>query len=116
LILSSVYAAIRRGEGTELDENVVTAAEMVRAMRLYHVLRDEDRMMSEAAAGQAPPRYDPAVGYPTADIAGGTGSPAAAQQPAPLAPPSTGAADAPERSDTPTVTTLAVDHKSSRAG
>ncbi len=48
LILSGVHAAIRRNEGTELDENSVTAAEMMRAMRLYHVLREEDRALTAA--------------------------------------------------------------------
>lgn len=43
LILAGVQAAIRREEGEELEEHGMTAGELMRAMRIYHRLREEDR-------------------------------------------------------------------------
>ncbi|MEW5422378.1 hypothetical protein [Amorphus sp. 3PC139-8] len=65
LILAGVQAAIRREEGEELEEHGMTAGELMRAMRIYHRLREEDRdidagrPVEEAPGAPATPGDDP---------------------------------------------------------
>jgi len=57
LILAGVQSAIRREEGEELEEHSMTAGELMRAMRLYHRMRDEEREIEAGipeGAGPAP--------------------------------------------------------------
>ena len=42
LIMIGVQSAIRRAEGEELDEHFVTAHDLIRAMRVYHIMRQEE--------------------------------------------------------------------------
>lgn len=60
LILIGVQSAIRRDEGEELDEHIVTAHDLIRAMRVYHAMRQEEVRtqgeFAEFAAAMAPPR------------------------------------------------------------
>ena len=61
LILCGVQGAIRRVEGGELDGHSVTADDMMRAMRLYRTIHEQetaaftDRKAAEVGAGQTTP-------------------------------------------------------------
>lgn len=90
-ILVAVHAAIRREEDPQVADNVMTAADMIQAMRLYERMRRED--IATAQLDRPPP-----------DVAA-PGEPA--QPAAPPAPPSAAAPPYPaERSDSLNVTPL----------
>lgn len=65
-----VHAAIRREEGVERDEDSVTAGDVMRAVRIYHTMRDHDPTLPHPPAGGSaiesdypgtPPRLPPNV-------------------------------------------------------
>ena len=66
-----VHAAIRREEGVERDEDSVTAGDVMRAVRIYHTMRDHDPSLPHPPKGGgatlesdqpgAPPRLPPNV-------------------------------------------------------
>ncbi len=79
-----VHAAIRREEGADRDEDTMTAGEVMRAVRIYHAIRDQDEaprtspppsgyretQVAEAPPTQAPERHgatispiNPALGH-----------------------------------------------------
>jgi hypothetical protein len=69
-IHSIVFAAIRREEGEERDEDAMTAGEIMRALRIYHNMqvRGAEAMagpaVSEKAAPEAAPASEPAKSTP----------------------------------------------------
>lgn len=65
-----VHAAIRREEGVERDEDSVTAGDVMRAVRIYHTMREHDPTLPHPPAGGStiesdhpgtPPRLPPNV-------------------------------------------------------
>jgi hypothetical protein len=46
-----VHAAIRREEGADRDEDTMTAGEVMRAVRIYHALRDHDPSVPQPPGG-----------------------------------------------------------------
>ncbi len=64
LILVVVHSAIRRDEDPQIVDNVMTAADMMQAMRLYERMRREElktEELGERAAPEAPAAPTPAV-------------------------------------------------------
>jgi hypothetical protein len=60
-----VHAAIRREEGADRDEDTMTAGDVMRAVRIYHALRDHDPSLPQPPGGRrledAPPAGPPNV-------------------------------------------------------
>jgi hypothetical protein len=59
-ILMAVHAAIRREEDPQVADNVMTAADMIQAMRLYERMRREE-LATERLDRAPPPTVAPAV-------------------------------------------------------
>ena len=47
-----VHAAIRREEGADRDEDTMTAGDVMRAVRIYHALRDHDPSLPQPPGGR----------------------------------------------------------------
>src|SRR4029079_8495321 len=60
LILVAVHGAIRRDENPEVADNIMTAADMMQAMRLYERMRREELQTERLA--NAPPSASPVAG------------------------------------------------------
>lgn len=75
IILCAVQSAIRREEGGELDEHLMTAGDMMRALKLYNVMHQQGFPPQTVAAAPASMSGAPVTGpphpAPTADEAPG---------------------------------------------
>ena len=61
-----MHAAIRRDEDPEVADNVMTAADMIQAMRLYERMRREDLLTAELGRGAPEAPAEPASPMPVA--------------------------------------------------
>ena len=77
LILVIVHGAIRREEDPQVADNVMTAADMIQAMRLYERMRREE-LATERLDRAAPAAPEPAPAAPVA--AGRAGAPCPAER------------------------------------